>query len=46
MMSPGWVGRRSVGLGQAEVGHPDGALRIEQEVRRLDVAVEIPWGVA
>ena len=29
-----------VGLGQAEVGHPDGAAGVQQQVRRLDVAVE------
>ena len=27
-------------LGQAEVGHPDVAHRVQQEVRRLDVAVQ------
>jgi hypothetical protein len=32
-------------LGQAEVGHPDSAPRIEQQVRRLDVAVEDPLPV-
>ena len=31
-----------VGLGQAEVGHPDGPVGVEQQVRRLDVAVEDP----
>jgi hypothetical protein len=28
-----------VGTGHAEVGHPDPALLVEEQVRRLDVAV-------
>ncbi len=31
---------RVAGLGQSEVGHPDIAPRIQQQVRRLDVAVQ------
>ena len=27
-------------LGQAKVGHPDGAARIQQQVRRFDIAVQ------
>ena len=34
-----------VGLGQAEVGDPDDALGVQQQVRRLDVAVDDPPGV-
>ena len=33
------------GLGQAEVGDPDVALRVEQEVARLDVTVQHPLAV-
>ena len=32
-------------LGQAEVGDPDGALVVEQQVRGLDVAVDDPLAV-
>src|SRR5205823_4898711 len=32
-----------LGLGQPEVGEPDSPLGVEQQVRRLDVAVEDPW---
>ena len=40
-MSPVCVrSSRSVRFGQAEVGDPDVALRVEQQVRRLDVAVQ------
>ena len=35
----------SVDLGQAEVGDPDGPLVVEQQVRRLDVAVDHPLAV-
>ena len=34
-----------VRLGQAEVGHPDDPVGVEQQVRRLDVAVDDPLGV-
>ena len=45
MMSPVCVRRVAVGLGQAEVGDPDAALGVEQQVRRLDVAVDDPLAV-
>ena len=32
----------SLGLGQAEVGHPDRPLRVHHQVRWLDVAVQDP----
>ena len=44
-MSPVWVSGVAVGLGQAEVGDPDAALGVEQQVRRLDVAVDDPLAV-
>ena len=44
--SPVWVrSSPSVGLGQAEVGDPDGARGVQQQVGRLDVAVQDALGV-
>ena len=34
-----------VGLGQAEVGHPDDAVGVEEQVRGLDVAMDDSLGV-
>ena len=39
------VGRFGQGAGHAEVGHPDPALLVEEQVGRLDVAVHQPPGV-
>ena len=46
-MSPALVRSSLVGhrLGQAEVGDPDGPLDVQQQVRRLDVAVQDPLAV-
>ena len=45
-MSPVCVRSSSLGrLGQAEVGDPDVAVVVEQQVRRLDVAVQDPLAV-
>ena len=41
-LGPGGLGQRA---GDAEVGHPHPALLVEQEVRRLDVAVHQPADV-
>ena len=44
-MSPVWVRPSSLGLGQAEVGDPDDPRGVEQQVRRLDVAVDDAAGM-
>ena len=45
-MSPVWVRLGLVvDLGQAEIGDPDSPARVEQQVRRLDVAVDDSLGV-
>ena len=44
-MSPVWVRPSSLGLGQAEVGDPDDPCGVQQQVRRLDVAVDDPPGM-
>ena len=44
-MSPVWRQAVVLGLGQAEVGDPDDARGVQQQVRRLDVAVDDAAGV-